>query len=96
MLGVSDATLCPPNTYTFCSEAHHSVSWLDHCVCNANLHSALRDKCVLYDYITSNHLPILITFDLRNHLMHADDVVLIAPSVHTLLCLLSYCYSFTS
>ena len=73
ILSISDAKLCPPNTYTFFSEAHHSVSWLDHCVCNANLHSAVRDVSVLYDYVTSDHMPVHITFDLGKATIDLDS-----------------------
>ena len=71
-LTISDDKLCPPSTFTFFSEAHQSVSWLDHCVCNANLHSAVKDISVLYDYITSDHMPVLLTFDLGKATIDLD------------------------
>ena len=32
LMSVSDNIFCPSNSFTFYSEAHQSVSWLDHCV----------------------------------------------------------------
>ena len=41
-------------------------------MCNANLHSAVKDISVLYDYITSDHMPVLLTFDLGKATIDLD------------------------
>jgi endonuclease/exonuclease/phosphatase family metal-dependent hydrolase len=63
-LSISDTSFCPADTFTFFSEAHQSVSWLDHCVCNTNMHSALKAISALYGYVTSDHVPLLVLIDL--------------------------------
>ena len=46
------------NIYTFYSQAHHTVSWLDHIMSTVNAHSLVKDIEVRYEYVTSDHLPI--------------------------------------
>ncbi len=63
-LKISDVALCDKDSFTFYSEAHKSISWLDHCVCNASLHCSIKSITILYDYVTSDHLPLHIEFDI--------------------------------
>ena len=63
-LVISDLSMCDPATFTFYSEAHQSVSWLDHCLSNINLHSVIKHIAVKYDYVTSDHLPVCVSLDL--------------------------------
>ena len=35
---ISDLDFCSKDAFTFLSDAHQTVSWIDHCVSNANLH----------------------------------------------------------
>ena len=45
---------------TFPIDLLNQIVIIHHCVCNANLHSAARDVSVLYDYITSSHIPMFV------------------------------------
>ena len=74
MMTISDLALCEKKTFTFYSEAHQSVSWLDHCVSNSNLHSAISEVAVLYDFVTSDHMPILVTFDKSKAQVDNDNI----------------------
>jgi exonuclease III len=55
---VVDQRLCSNDTFTFFSEAHHSVSWLDHIVTNLNMVSFFSNITVDYGYISSDHFPL--------------------------------------
>ena len=53
------------NTYTFVSAAHGSTSWLDHCLCNPNLNSIIKEMRINYDISVNDNMPLVITFLLR-------------------------------
>ena len=72
-MSISDSIFCPSNSFTFYSEAHQSVSWLDHCVCNVNMHAAVKKISILYDYVTSDHMPLLISLDISKATIALDD-----------------------
>lgn len=61
---ISDAAYCSSDTFTFYSEAHQTGSWIDHCVCNQNMSSTIQEISVLYDYVTSDHMPMLVSLDI--------------------------------
>jgi exonuclease III len=65
-LVISDRILAPNDSFTFFSEAHGSVAWLDHIVSTNNLHSIIDDICVKYDYISSDHFPLLVKINIGN------------------------------
>ena len=73
LLSISDASHCPPSTFTFFSESHQSVSWLDHCISNANFHSVIRNVDVMHDFVSSDHMPMLINVDLRSARVDLGD-----------------------
>ena len=73
LMSISDSIFCPSNSFTFYSEAHQSVSWLDHCVCNVNMHAAVKKISILYDYVTSDHMPLLISLDISKATIALDD-----------------------
>jgi hypothetical protein len=60
---IADRLLCVNNTFTFFSEAHNSVSWLDHVIVSNNLFDAVSNINVDNSFITSDHFPMSITFD---------------------------------
>ena len=62
MLSLSDSTWCDSKSFTFYSEAHQTVSWIDHCICNSNLHSAITDISILYNYVSSDHCTLPSTW----------------------------------
>ena len=55
---MSDTAILPVNSFTYVSEAHSSVSWLDHIVSTHAFHS-LIDHCeIFYDVAHSDHMPL--------------------------------------
>ena len=46
--------------YTFYSEAHGSVSWLDHVVTTKNVHKSIENVHILKSYVSSDHLPVSV------------------------------------
>ena len=48
------------HTFTFVSEAHQSTSWLDHCASNSLGHNNIVDMEVLYNCVSSDHLPLML------------------------------------
>ena len=59
-LVLSDMLHLDPETFTHYSEAHHSVSWLDHCISTFNFHRLITDIKVIRDVICSDHLPVSV------------------------------------
>ena len=55
---MSDVLLCPSDSYTFFSEAHHTTSWLDHIITSSAMHSCITDAYIDYKYVSSDHLPL--------------------------------------
>ena len=53
----------PANSYTYISDAWHSTSWLDHCVCTDDACSSILEMSVMYNMCTSDHMPIQISID---------------------------------
>ena len=51
--------------YTFHSDANNSISWLDHFFCDSTLASlTLSASPLLYGSNLSDHIPIVVTFDI--------------------------------
>ena len=50
--------------FTFYSEAHNTCHWLDHIVATQSAHNIISDVSVLYDFITSDHLPLCCELEL--------------------------------
>ncbi|XP_058650707.1 uncharacterized protein LOC131551670 [Onychostoma macrolepis] len=46
------------DSYTYVSEAWNTTSWLDHCISTADAHASLRDMSILYDTVTTDHIPV--------------------------------------
>ena len=61
---IADNLLCNDSTFTFYSDAHNSVSWLDHVVVSENVFNAIMSIEVDYSYVTSDHFPMFITLNL--------------------------------
>ena len=69
-LVISDKELAPTNTFTFLSETHSTVSWIDHIVSTVNMHGIISQVIVIViiinqiyqiwvdnTYISSDHFP---------------------------------------
>jgi exonuclease III len=72
-LVLSDVLFCDDNSYTFYSEAHHSVSWLDHIVCSASAHNLIENVWVDYSKVSSDHHPLLASINLSD-IVHNDEL----------------------
>ena len=55
---LSDQSKLPRQTFTFHSDAHDSVSWLDHALCSMSMYQIIDQMSVLYQYLTSDHFPL--------------------------------------
>ena len=60
---ISDELFLPDDTFTYVSDAHGSTSWVDHCVSTHGAHNCINSISVLYDIISSDHLPLSINCD---------------------------------
>jgi hypothetical protein len=66
-LVISDYRLmCNTDVFTFVSEAHNTVSWLDHIVSTVSGHSLIQQVNIEYDFVTSDHKPIGAVLSLKN------------------------------
>jgi exonuclease III len=75
-LVVADQRLCSSSTFTFYSEAHHSVSWLDHFITNINMLSCVKHISVDYKFVSSGHFPMCVELDLsvaRTEIKQANE-----------------------
>ena len=62
---LSSRELLPAASYTYISEAWHTTSWLDHCICTADAHAALVHIDILYNVSIVDQIPfeVSIRFD---------------------------------
>ncbi len=65
-LVLSDKALAPADTFTFISEAHGTVGWIDHIVSTVNMHSIINQVSVDYTYVSSDHFPMFATINTNN------------------------------
>jgi len=68
---ISDKTLLNDDSFTFFSEAHGTVAWLDHLVSTHGLHSLVSRMYIDNTCITSDHFPLLV--DLSLNIPHSAD-----------------------
>ena len=47
----------PPDSFTFVSQAHGTISWLDHCVTNTSGQSITSNILIIDDIVCSDHFP---------------------------------------
>jgi hypothetical protein len=55
---MADAHFLDGDCYTYVSEAHNTTSWLDHVICTANSDSLIDSLSILYDKVSSDHMPL--------------------------------------
>ena len=65
-LVLSSKELLPTDSYTYTSEAWHTTSWLDHCVCTADAHDSLEKIEILYGMATADHIPVSIMINIES------------------------------
>jgi len=63
---LSSESILPRDSFTYISEAHHTVSWLDHCLSTADAHESIQSIEVFYNFATGDHIPVCITLDVNN------------------------------
>ena len=51
------------DNFTFVSEAHNTVSWLDHCICTTGAHTSIVNIHIGDKSPVSDHLPLVITME---------------------------------
>ena len=59
----SDGSRLPASSYTHLNNGFLTRSWLDHCLCNQTVHSAITDLFILDEYFGSDHFPLVIVVD---------------------------------
>ena len=60
---IGDKRYLPENSFTFYSDTHDSVSWLDHAICSAAMFNTISSIDLLYNYLTSDHFVLSIKLD---------------------------------
>ena len=60
---IGDQKHLPENMFTCHSDAHDSVSWLDHAICSTAMFNKITSMNVLYSYLTSDHFVLSVTLD---------------------------------
>ena len=55
---LGDQSKLPGQTFTFHSDAHDTLSWLDHALCSVSMYQLIDHMSVLYQYLTSDHFPL--------------------------------------
>lgn len=58
-----DMTELPQDTFTYVSDCWNTTSWLDHCVCTADLVEVVSDLSVDYGVTWSDHRPTILVLD---------------------------------
>ena len=69
---LSSKSLLPEKSFTYISEAWHTVSWLDHCICTADAHASLDNIDICY--ATTDYIPFVLTLNVENiPVLSVDD-----------------------
>ena len=55
-----DKSSLSPDSYTFISQAHHTTSWLDHCISTVSGESIISNVYIVDDIVCSDHFPLCI------------------------------------
>ena len=71
-LVMSDMNRLPDDTFTYISDSHQTVSWIDHVIMSTTADRVCVDMRVIYDLIISDHRPISFTVNLGD-LPHVDS-----------------------
>lgn len=54
---ISSKMFLPVKSYTYISEAWHTVSWLDHCISTADAHASLVSMKICYELLLHRSYP---------------------------------------
>ena len=62
---LSDVILCNyGDIFTYFSESHNTVSWLNHAMSTFGAHDIIKQVSVCYNFVSSDHLPVCINLNL--------------------------------
>jgi hypothetical protein len=61
------------DVFTHYSAAHHTVSWLDHCVSPVSAHNLINDIRVCDKFVVSDHLAIQIAVNCEVVRISSDE-----------------------
>ena len=70
---IADTLTCSSNTFTNYSSTNGITSWFDHIVITINGESVISDIFVEYKFVTSDHLPITVCFELDDIVTSTND-----------------------
>ena len=59
-LVLTDINRLPDDSFSYVSESHHTVSWIDHVIMSTAANGACTDMRILYDFIVSDHRPLFL------------------------------------
>ncbi len=65
-LVLSSKVFLPNNSFTYVSEAWHTTSWLDRCLCTAHAHASLENMEICYGLATSDHIAIAMVLNVES------------------------------
>ena len=71
-LVISDLNRLPGDSFTYVSDSHQTVSWIDHVIMSTSADRVCDNMRVIYDLIISDHRPISFTMNLGN-LPHVEN-----------------------
>ena len=71
---ISYKACLPSDTFTYLSDAHGTVSWLDHCISSPSLHQSIDNMNVLYKFSTSDHFSLVISLSCQSLPLFVDKV----------------------
>jgi len=72
---ISDYALLPQDTSTYISDAHNTISWIDHSVSSFSVHQAMFNMNVLTEFIISDRRAVAVSIQC-SHLPEFDDEVM--------------------
>jgi len=76
------------DTFTFCIDSGNVTSCIDHVVCTSDIDKLICSMEIKYDFITSDHKPLLVKFSqLTGTNMHLSDICYSLSHLPTLILL---------
>ena len=63
---LSSKVLLPDDSFSYVSEAWHTTSWLDHCLCTVDAHDSIESIKIDYELATSDHMPFSMVLNTGN------------------------------
>ena len=73
-LKISSQLFLPDDSFSYISECWGTKTWLDHAVSSHDLHGSISGMAVGYDIAQEDHLPILLTLEVKRLPAIAEDI----------------------